>query len=115
MLSRPNDDPRLVVVVPAYILTLEGGGSELAELSLSVDAESLSPALATRGLLPDGFLNDELEPPLSDNRPYSPNFLGGGINDLAGDPLRLLVFELRESPPSDFLRCGGVSESGRRL
>lgn len=112
LLSLPSDDP-LLTVAP-YILTLDGGGSELAELSLKVDAESLSPALPTRVLV-EGFRKDELEPPLSDNLPYSPNFLGGGIKDLAGEPLRLLVFELSESPPSDFLRCGGVSDSGRRL
>lgn len=101
LLSLPNEEP-LLAVAP-YNLTFDGGGRELAELSLNVEAESLSPGFPIRVLL-DGFLNDELEPPLSDNRPYSPNFLGGGINDRAGDPLRLLVFELKESPPSDFLR-----------
>lgn len=110
LLSLPSDAPLLV---DPNNLTLDGGGKELAEFSLIVDAESLSqPELDTR-VLEEGFRREELDPPLSDNRPYSPSFRGGGINDLAGDARLLLAFELKESPPSDFFR--GSSESGNRL
>lgn len=85
LLSRPNEEP-LRNEPPPYNLTLE----ELAELSLSVDAESLSPPAE-----------------LLLNLPYSPSFLGGGIRDLAGEALRLLLFELNESPPSDFFSLSG--------
>lgn len=113
LLSLPNDDPLLVhVVPPPYKRTFDGGGNELAELSLNVDTESRSAELPLRERA-DGFLNDALEPPLSDKRPYSPNFLGDGISERAGDALLLLAFELNESPPSDFLR--GISFSGKRL
>lgn len=112
LLSRPRDDPLLVD--PPNSRTFVGVGSELAELSLNVDAESLSPLPAL--VRKDGFLNELVEPPLSDNRPYSPNFLGGGISERAGDALLLLAFELNDSPPSDFLRDeGGASDSGKRL
>lgn len=109
LLSLPNDEPLLMAAPKSLIF--DGGGSELAELSLNVDAESLSPADRIRG---DGFRSDELDPPLSDNRPYSPNFRGGGIIDRAGLALLLLAFELSESPQSDFLRWL-TSASGRRL
>lgn len=111
LLSLPSDDPRLIEELPNKRI-LDGGGRELAELSLRVEAESLSPPDPTLGL--DGiFLNEALDPPLSDKRPYSPSFLGGGIKDLPGEGLRLLAFELSESPPSDFFL--GISVSGRRL
>lgn len=109
LLSLPSDEPLLMEAPKS--LTLDGGGKELAELSLNVDAESLSPADRNLG---EGFLSDELDPPLSDKRPYSPNFRGGGINERAGLALLLLALELNESPPSDFLR-GLTSVSGRRL
>lgn len=109
LLSRPNEDPLLVE--PPNNLTFEGVGSELAELSLKVDAESRSPLPALARI--DGFLSELVEPPLSDKRPYSPNFLGGGMRERAGDARRLLAFELSDSPPSDFFR--GASDSGRRL
>jgi hypothetical protein len=111
LLSLPNDPPLLAAAPPPNSLTLEGGGSELAELSLSVEAESRSPPLRDLWF---GFLSEELDPPLSDSLPYSPNFLGG-TSDLAGDALLLLAFELSESPPSDFLRSGGVSPSASLL
>lgn len=111
LLSLPRDEPRLTDELPNRRI-FEGGGRELAELSLRVEAESLSPPEPTLGL--DGiFLNDALDPPLSERRPYSPNFLGGGISDLPGDGLRLLAVELSESPPSDFFL--GSSVSGKRL
>lgn len=109
LLSLPNEEPLLMEAPNS--LTLDGGGKELAELSLNVDAESRSPADRSPG---EGFRNDELDPPLSDKRPYSPNFLGGGINERAGLALLLLAFELKESPPSDFLRWL-TSVSGKRL
>lgn len=112
LLSRPREDPRLVD--PPNNLIFEGVGSELAELSLKVEAESRSPLPARARN--DGFLNELVEPPLSDNRPYSPNFLGGGMRERAGDALLLLAFELSDSPPSDFFRGGGgASDSGKRL
>lgn len=110
LLSLPKDDPRLVEL--PYIRTFDGDGRELAELSLKVEAESLSPELLAR-VRAAGFLKEALDPPLSDKRPYSPNFLGDGIRERAGEVLRMLVLELRESAPSDFLR--GTSFSGRRL
>lgn len=113
LLSLPSEDP-LLVDDPPNNLTLEGVGSELAELSLKVDAESRSPlpALARN----DGFRSELVEPPLSDRRPYSPNFLGGGMRERAGDARLLLAFELSDSPPSDFFRGeGGASDSGSRL
>lgn len=110
LLSLPKEEP-LLVAAP-YKRTFDGGGKELAELSLNVETESRSTEFPLCNLA-EGFRNEALEPPLSDKRPYSPNFLGDGISDLAGDPLRLLAFELNESPPSDFLR--GISFSGRRL
>lgn len=85
MLSLPKEEP-LLREPPPYILTLD----ELAEFSLKVEAESLS---APAELLL--------------NLPYSPNFLGGGIKDLAGDARLLLELELRESPPSDFFSVSG--------
>lgn len=106
LLSRPREEPLLTAAPKNF--TFDGVGKELEELSLSVEAESLSPADLILG-----FLNDELDPPLSDRRPYSPSFLGGGSNERAGDARLLLALELRESPPSDFLR--GISVSGKRL
>lgn len=112
LLSRPREDPLLSWGAP-YIPILEGGGKEVAELSLIVEVESLSLPELPLLTLTDGFLIELLEPPLSTNLPYSPNFLGGGIKDLAGEFRRLLAFELRESPPSDFFRC--ISLSGNLL
>lgn len=106
LLSLPKDEPLLIEAPKS--LTFDGGGSELAELSLSVEAESLSPLDLTLG-----FRREELDPPLSESLPYSPSFLGGGSSDLAGDARLLLAFELKDSAPSDFLR--GISASGRRL
>ena len=108
LLSRPSEPPRRAAP-PPNSRTLDGGGSELAELSLSVEAESRAPARPRCA----GLRSDALEP-LSDSRPYSPSFLGG-TSARAGDARRLLAVELRESPPSDFLRGGGVSPSPRRL
>lgn len=84
LLSLPTEDPLLIGEFLLNNRILEGDGKELAELSLKVEAESLSPPELTRGL-GVGFLKDELEPPLSDNLPYSPNFRGGGIRERAGD------------------------------
>lgn len=81
---------------------MEGGGNELAELSLSVEAEFLSLDTGVAVLLVDVFLS-ELLLSLSDNLPYSPSFLGGGIRLLAGLCLFVpLPALLSESPPSDF-------------
>lgn len=114
LLSLPTEEP--LRVLPPKKPNFEGGGRELAEFSLTVDAESRSlPELLHLNLegVGEGFLKDEFDPLLSISRPYSPNFLGEGINDLAGEFRLLLVFELKESPPSDFFRC--ISFSGNLL
>lgn len=106
--SRPSELPRLKPPAP-YIRNLDGVGRELAEFSLKVDAESLSPLpllpLLTLGV---DFLRLAELPPLSLSLPYSPSFLGGWIIDLAGDALLELAFEDRESAPLEFLRWGSL-------
>lgn len=105
LLSLPKDEP-LRAGDPANMRNLDGGGKELAELSLRVDAESRSPTELVAVLGLDGTLRNDVRESLSDNLPYSPNFRGGGIKDLAGEARLLLALLLRESPPSDFFRGG---------
>lgn len=103
--SRPSELPRLKP--PPYIRTFEGVGRELAELSLKVDAESLSPALPLLTLVEDFLRLAEL-PPLSLSLPYSPSFLGGWIKERAGEARLELAFDERESAPFEFLRIGSL-------
>lgn len=102
LLSLPKEEPLLVCWLAPNNLNFDGGGKLLAEFSLKVEAEFLSLETGVVVPLVDVFLNDD-RLSLSDNLPYSPNFLGGGIRLLAG-LCRLEELELSESPPSDFLR-----------
>lgn len=125
----PNEEPLLLVDTVVGLVAnrrifddVVTAGNELAELSLIVEAESRS-TLERILDCSDGLRNNELEPPLSDNRPYSPNLRSdkedddeGGISERAGETRRLLLllllaFELNESPPSDFLRIDTTASS----
>lgn len=122
LFSLLNDEPLRTCVLCACpnSRNLDGGGNELAELSLNVEAELRSllvPLLTVPDREDDGFLSDDRDS-LSDRRPYSPSLRGdGGIRERAGD-CRLFVVVLplllSESQPSDFfLGCTSAALSSR--